>query len=555
MLKWYMNDASVARKLQIGFGLLVGGVAVASGYSAMNVQATSELATDYRSAARMNTSTLHAETFLHRMRIEARDFQQGTALNDRAMIDESRQLMNDHKANALEYLEKAAAQASLDEDKRAIANLERLLDAYAQAALDVSPEGVERRNGVAKELVDASNSFSEALQTRQDGIGPAMSAKFEETVMVALGLILIVLLAGGALAMLLSNVISAPIGRSAGSLEKLAAGDLSVQVEGAERNDEAGRLAKALQVFKDNAIAMKKLEAEQEEAKKRSELEKRASMHGLAGEFERAVFSVVDAVAAASTELEASAASLSRTAGDSSNRADTVARASDVASANVQTVASASEEMAASVSEIAQQVSQANDVAKKAELRARDADSTVRELAAAAGRIGEVVDLITEIASQTNLLALNATIEAARAGEAGRGFAVVAAEVKRLAEQTAKATEEIASQVNGIQGATNGAVDALGAISSTIGEINQISMAISASIEEQTAAVREISRNTAEVAEGTRDVSTAIGAVRQGAAETGAAAEQSLGAAKELGVQANRLREEVRQFIEKIRAA
>jgi methyl-accepting chemotaxis protein len=555
MLKWYVKDASVARKLQIGFGLLVGGVAIGSGYSALKVQSTERLTGEYRAAARMNASTLHAETYLHQMRIEARDLAQATAANDAAMIAEAKSQLNDYKTKALEYFGKAAELATSEEDKRTIADLQRLMNNYAEASLDVTPAGIERRNAIAKELADVSNAFLVTLQTRQDGLGPQMTSMFQETVFLALGLVMLVLLLGGALAALLSNVIATPLRRATESMEKLATGDLTVVVEGLDRNDCAGRLAKSLQVFKDNALAMKRMEAETEEAKKRAEIEKRNAMHGLAGEFERAVFSVVDAVAAASTELEASAASLTRTAGDSSNRADTVARASDVASANVQTVASASEEMAASVSEIAQQVSQANDVAKKAELRARDADATVRDLAVAAGRIGEVVDLITEIASQTNLLALNATIEAARAGEAGRGFAVVAAEVKRLAEQTAKATEEIASQVNGIQGATNGAVDALGAISSTIGEINQISMAISASIEEQTAAVREISRNTAEVAEGTRDVSTAIGAVRQGAAETGAAAEQSLGAAKELGMQANRLREEVRQFIEKIRAA
>jgi methyl-accepting chemotaxis protein len=201
------------------------------------------------------------------------------------------------------------------------------------------------------------------------------------------------------------------------------------------------------------------------------------------------------------------------------------------------------------------QVTQARDVSVQAEQKARDADHTVRELRSAAQRIGEVVDLITEIASQTNLLALNATIEAARAGEAGRGFAVVATEVKRLAEQTAKATDEISAQIAGIQGATDGAVSALGAISHTISDITQISASIAASVEEQTAAIREIGRNTAEVAEGTQDVGRSIGYVREGATETGAAAEQSLGAARELGQQANLLRDEVRRFIAQIRAA
>lgn len=339
------------------------------------------------------------------------------------------------------------------------------------------------------------------------------------------------------------------------AMEAIAAGQLDTDLSAFAGKDEIAEMAAATETFKTNAAEKVRMEAQAETDRLRSEAEKREAMQSMANAFERQVLGVVDAVAAAAKELEASASVLTRTASESVSRADQVTKVADVSAANVQTVASASEEMAASASEIASQVSQASDVARLAEGRARDADQTMRELAQAASRIGEVVNLITEIASQTNLLALNATIEAARAGEAGRGFAVVAAEVKRLAEQTAKATEEIAAQVAGIQGATDGAVNALDAISQTIGEINQISLAISASVEEQTAAVREIGRNTAEVAEGTRDVTGAIGAVREGASETGAAAEQSLGAAKELGQQSNRLREEVRRFIEQIRAA
>ena len=555
MLNWFVKEAPIARKIQIGYGILVGSVALAAGYMATNMQAVDKMADEYREIARVNAQSLHAQAYAMRMRIEARDFSNAFRASDTAALEESRRLLLDHEKKALDYFAKAD---EISDDPKITQDIESIRAAillYSKTAQETDSSAVQRRDAAAKELVDKIMTFSDGLQERQDSLGPQMSAKLNEAVTVALAFALLVLLVGAGLALVLSNVIATPIRQSTEALEKLAAGDLEVAVIGADRGDCAGRQAKALQVFKDNALEMRRLERQAEEDRVRAEVEKKQAMSALAAQFEAKVFSVVDAVAAASTELEASAESLTRTAQESATRADQVTRVADVSAANVQTVASASEEMAASASEIASQVAQANEVARSAETRARDADQTVRELAQAAQKIGDVVQLITEIASQTNLLALNATIEAARAGEAGRGFAVVAAEVKRLAEQTAKATDDIASQVSGIQGATDGAVSALGAITMTIGEINQISMAISASVEEQTAAVREISRNTAEVAEGTRDVTTAIGAVRQGSTETGAAAEQSLGAAKELGIQANRLREEVRTFIDQIRAA
>jgi methyl-accepting chemotaxis protein len=440
---------------------------------------------------------------------------------------------------------------------------EGLFGAYAQLRADMIAAGATGAYPVSFD--DFFTRSSEALALAEqlnmvsgDGTSAAAEHIFAQSTQKLFFNLALALLLLGVTAFATRYILTRVSGRISAlsaALDKLAAGNLDVDVTALDGKDEIGDMVRATQVFKDNAAAIGRMQAEQVETQARAQTDRQFMMQRLADDFERQVFSVVDAVAAASTELEASAGSLTQTAAESASRADQVARVADVSAANVQTVASASEEMAASASEIAGQVAQANDVARLAEGRARDADQTVRELATAASRIGEVVSLITEIASQTNLLALNATIEAARAGEAGRGFAVVAAEVKRLAEQTAKATEDIAAQVAGIQGATDGAVNALGAITQTIGEINQISIAISASVEEQTAAVREISRSTAEVAEGTRDVTGAIGAVRQGASETGAAAEQSLGAAKELGQQANLLRDEVRRFIEKVRAA
>jgi methyl-accepting chemotaxis protein len=556
MLKWYLNDAPIARKIQIGFGVLITGVAAGAGYTALKVESLQESVTEYRATSRTNAEVGAAEKAALHMRIEAREFQIALSQGDVEAVANARAELSSHLDHALEKIAKATEIAPNESWRQAFLAAPALLREYAALAENAdTPEEIARRGAVADQLMDRFARIHAEIQDRQDTIGPQMGAQMQATTQLAIALALLVLLVGAGLAMLLANVIATPMRKMTENMETLAGGQLDITVEGTERGDCAGRFARALLVFKANALETKRLESEQEQLTLRAAQEKRAAMTDLANRFEASVMQVVDAVAAASTELEASSESLSRTAKEASHRSDMVARAADISAANVQTVASASEEMAASASEIAGQVSQANDVSRLADQKARDADQTVRELRTAAMRIGEVVGLITEIASQTNLLALNATIEAARAGEAGRGFAVVASEVKRLAEQTAKATDEIATQVSGIQAATDGAVNALGAISSTIAEINHISVAISASVEEQTAAVREISRNTAEVADGTKDVTDAIGGVRQGASETGAAAEQSLGAAKELGVQANSLRGEVRKFIDQIRAA
>jgi methyl-accepting chemotaxis protein len=272
-------------------------------------------------------------------------------------------------------------------------------------------------------------------------------------------------------------------------------------------------------------------------------------------DFEANVKAVVDTVASASTELQSNAQSMSATAEETNRQSSAVAAASEQATANVQTVASAAEELASSVAEIGRQVSQSASIAAMAVDEAKRTDATVQGLSEAAQKIGEVVRLISDIASQTNLLALNATIEAARAGEAGKGFAVVASEVKSLANQTAKATEEIAAQIGAIQSSTNDAVGAIQSIGKTIGEINDIASSISAAVEEQGAATREIARNVQEASQGTTEVSSNIAGVTQAAGETGSAASQVLSAAGELSSQAERLKAEVESFLTTVRAA
>jgi methyl-accepting chemotaxis protein len=344
------------------------------------------------------------------------------------------------------------------------------------------------------------------------------------------------------------------IARLTATMDRLAANDLSAEVTGQERGDELGSMIRAVQVFKDNAIARERLEGEQ--AAERAAKEKRtAAIEEMIQRFDRTVTSVLGSVASASTELSQTAESMADLADQTNRQATASAVAAEQTSANVQTVAAATEEMAASIQEISRQVATSNEIASKATTQARETTGSVRSLAEAANRIGEVVKLIQDIASQTNLLALNATIEAARAGEAGKGFAVVASEVKALANQTAKATEEIAAQIASVQAATQGTVGAIEGVGQTIMTINEIASAIAAAIEEQNATTGEITRNVQQAARGTEEVSANVVQVNHAATQTGGAATQVLGASSELSQQAETLQQEVKTFLTDIRAA
>jgi methyl-accepting chemotaxis protein len=369
-----------------------------------------------------------------------------------------------------------------------------------------------------------------------------------------------VLLAGGlALAAVIAfftmRSIVPPIRQMTGAMTGLAAGDTSIAVPGTTRKDELGAMAGAVQVFKDNMIEAERLRAEQAETEKRVAAQRKADMHKLADEFQSAVGGIVETVSSASTELEAAAGTLTKTAEVTQQLSGAVAAASEQASANVQSVASATEEMTSSVNEISRQVQESSRIAVEAVKQAELTDRRIGELSKAAGRIGDVVKLITAIAEQTNLLALNATIEAARAGEAGRGFAVVASEVKQLASQTAKATDEIGTQIAGMQTATQDSVAAIKEIGGTIGRISEIAATIAAAVEEQGAATQEIARNIGEAAKGTQEVANNITDVNRGASETGSASSQVLSSAQSLSGESNHLKLEVDKFLLTVRAA
>jgi len=406
---------------------------------------------------------------------------------------------------------------------------------------DVIGENLEKiRASVQQELTEAAESSDATI------------SRATTTILVTFALALAVILP---LLVFLTRAISRGVTTMTAAMGRLAEGDNTVDVPAQDRKDEIGAMARAVQVFKDNAIRMTQMRSEQETAGRRAEEEKRRTMQALADDFEASVRGVVEAVSSSASQMQTSAQSMSATAEESSRQATAVASASEEASSNVQTVASAAEQLSSSIAEISRQVMDSARIAGEASAEAGRTNASVEGLNDAAQKIGDVVELINDIASQTNLLALNATIEAARAGEAGKGFAVVASEVKNLATQTARATEEIAAQVTSMQEETTQAVGAIKGITETIGKVNEIATSISSAVEEQGAATGEISRNVQEAARGTQEVSSNITGVTQASQETGSAATQVLGAAGELSRQSESLRGQVEAFVKQIRAA
>ena len=369
---------------------------------------------------------------------------------------------------------------------------------------------------------------------------------------VAMALALAVAVAASAAAMLR---VARPITEMTGVMGRLAAGDATVETPYRARRDEIGAMAAAVQVFKDNLIRARALEEETALARAGAEAQRKAATRAMADGFERAVSGIIASVGAAATQLQATARSMAGTASETAGQSTAVAAAAEEAASNVGTVAAAAEELGTSVAEIGRQVDGSATLAGTAVTEAAETLALVQELSGAATRIGDVVAMIATIASQTNLLALNATIEAARAGEAGRGFAVVAAEVKELASQTARATDEISTQIGRIQASTGKAVGAIDGITDRIREISGVATSIAAAVEEQGAATQEIVRNVAQAAAGTGEVTANIATVAQAAERTGIAANDVLGAASGLSQQSEHLRGEVQRFLDTVRAA
>jgi len=359
----------------------------------------------------------------------------------------------------------------------------------------------------------------------------------------------------GCIAWMIGRSISKPLGALGDRMRALADGKLDGEIPGLSRGDEVGAMAATVQIFKDNAVRIRGLEEAEAATQARTAAERRAAMENIASDFERSVTGIVRSVSTAAAGMQTTAQSMTATASDASARAATVGAASESSSNNVGTVAAAAEELSSSVNEISRQVARSSEIASKAVGDAERTNATVGALSTGAEKIGEVVKLIHSIAAQTNLLALNATIEAARAGESGRGFAVVASEVKALANQTAKATEEISAQVAAMQASTSEAVTSIGGITETIAQMSEITVSISTAIDQQGDATREIARNIQSVAAGSSEINANIGGVTTAAAATGKAASEVLSNARELDNQSGMLRSAVDEFLAKVRAA
>jgi methyl-accepting chemotaxis protein len=404
--------------------------------------------------------------------------------------------------------------------------------------------------GPIKDFSGKSIGVVEVVMDNSEYVASQQRARLLAAGMAALGLLL-----AAAAGLLIARSISRPIHAMTDAMRELANGNLSVDLPMRQRNDEVGQMVQAVAVFKDNAIRVSRLQAEQEESKARSEQEKREAFAVLADHFEASVRGVVESVSSAASDMQMTAQSMSSTVAQSRQQTEIVSAASEHASDNVHSVAVASEELSSSIGEISRQLAQASAVVSKAADGSRQSNARVQSLSSAVEKIGEVVELINTIASQTNLLALNATIESARAGEAGKGFAVVASEVKSLATQTAKATEDIGAQIGSIQRETSAVVADIHDITSTITAIDEISSSIASAVEEQGSATQEIARSVQQAAARTGEVSQNILSVTEGIATTETAAREMLGSAAKLAAQSETLRGEVDRFLASIRAA
>ena len=557
-----ISDLRIFVRLALGFALVLL-LAVALGVnglvSSSRLAATTQQFHDHPFAVTENMAK--ARVAFQRLEMLARDVLVAEEMEEFARIARDIELEGKTYLNAVA----AAKQASLGDTTQfdeAVASYRKYNEAlmtitermqggdFLTAHQTLQGKGAE----IAAELAAKIQSITEDSSKRAESfMASAQSAK-RSTIWLCVGLLALSLVAGSAIAYFIARSITLPIEGVKTCMTALTNGNTDVDVIGADRKDELGEMAASVQVFKNNMVRMKQMEAEQERMRLQSEQDRKAGLHKMADNFEQQVGTVVQAVTSSAVQLRGAAEQMAESAAHTSDQATTVSRAAQDASTNVQAVASATEELSSSIGEIASQVERSRSVAEQADSEAKQTSDTIQLLSRDVESIGEIVALINDIASQTNLLALNATIEAARAGDAGKGFAVVASEVKELANQTGRATGEISAKIAAVQSGTANAVSAIQSIARIIDEMRGISASVASAVEEQSAATGEISRSIDQAASGTREVSRTIGGVESAAKETGASADHIKAASGDLSRQSDILQQELSSFLRQVRS-